>query len=94
LSCIEASIEGQRGTTGDTAVRLANFVNTTDDFWMNLQKTYELRLTERDLPSQIKSTSSKAGTRSDEPDAAAWLAPVLLGRNSPCPHFRRGTTIF
>lgn len=39
-----AIIKGQHGITGDTAVRLATFFNTTAEFWMNLQKTYELRL--------------------------------------------------
>jgi len=46
---ITAIIKGQRGITGDTAVRLATFFNTTAEFWMNLQKSYELRLAERAL---------------------------------------------
>ena len=44
---ITAIIKGQRGITGDTAVRLAAFFNTSAEFWMNLQKTYELRHAER-----------------------------------------------
>jgi antitoxin HigA-1 len=51
---ITAIIKGQRGITGDTAVRLAAFFNTTAEFWMNLQKTYELRLAERALPSKVR----------------------------------------
>ena len=51
---ITAIIKGQRGITGDTAVRLAAFFNTTAEFWMNLQKTYELRLAERALPSDVR----------------------------------------
>ena len=51
---ITAIIKGQRGITGDTAVRLAAFFNTTAEFWMNLQKTYELRLAEKALPGKIK----------------------------------------
>ena len=51
---ITAIIKGKRGITGDTAVRLATFFNTTAEFWMNLQKTYELRLAERALPGNIK----------------------------------------
>lgn len=51
---ITAIIKGQRGITGDTAVRLATFFNTTAEFWMNLQKTYELRLAERALPAKIR----------------------------------------
>lgn len=51
---ITAIIKGQRGITGDTAVRLATFFNTTAEFWMNLQKTYELRLAEQALPVKIR----------------------------------------
>ena len=51
---ITAIIKGQRGITGDTAVRLATFFNTTAEFWMNLQKTYELRLAERALSGRVK----------------------------------------
>lgn len=51
---ITAIIKGQRGMTGDTAVRLATFFNTTAEFWMNLQKTYELRLAERALSVKVK----------------------------------------
>ncbi len=51
---VTAIIKGQRGITGDTAVRLATFFNTTAEFWMNLQKTYELRLAERALSSKVK----------------------------------------
>ena len=47
-------IKGQRGITGDTAVRLATFFNTTAEFWMNLQKTYELRLAEQALPVKVR----------------------------------------
>lgn len=51
---ITAIIKSQRGITGDTAVRLATFFNTTAEFWMNLQKTYELRLAEHALPGRVK----------------------------------------
>lgn len=51
---ITAIIKGQRGITGDTAVRLATFFSTTAEFWMNLQKTYELRLAEKALPGKVK----------------------------------------
>jgi len=51
---ITAIIKGQRGITGATAVRLAAFFNTTAEFWMNLQKTYELRLAEQALPDKVR----------------------------------------
>ena len=51
---VTAIIKRQRGITGDTAVRLATFFNTTAEFWMNLQKTYELRLAEQALPGKVR----------------------------------------
>jgi addiction module HigA family antidote len=51
---ITAILKGQRGITGDAAVRLAAFFNTTAEFWMNLQKTYELRLAERALSGKVR----------------------------------------
>jgi len=32
----------RRGITADTALRLARFFGTTDQFWLNLQSAYEL----------------------------------------------------
>ncbi|MDE2670685.1 MAG: HigA family addiction module antitoxin [Chloroflexota bacterium] len=43
---ITAILKGQRGVTADTALRLARYLGTTPEFWLNLQKTYELRLAE------------------------------------------------
>jgi addiction module HigA family antidote len=51
---ITAIINGRRGITGDTAVRLATLFDTTPEFWMNLQKTYELRLAEQALPGKVR----------------------------------------
>lgn len=35
-------IREQRGITADTALRLGLFFGTSPDFWLNLQKSYEL----------------------------------------------------
>ena len=43
---ITAIINGQRGVTADTARRLSRYLGTTPEFWMNLQKTWELRRAE------------------------------------------------
>ena len=37
-------LNGRRAVTGDTALRLAHFFGTSPEFWLNLQKLYELRL--------------------------------------------------
>ena len=36
-------LNGQRGVSADTALRLARYFGTTPELWMNLQKTWELR---------------------------------------------------
>jgi addiction module HigA family antidote len=47
-------LNGQRAITGDTALRLGHFFGTTAEFWLNLQKIYELRVAERESGSEIK----------------------------------------
>ena len=39
-------LNGQRGVSADTALRLARYFGTTPQLWMNLQKTRELRRAE------------------------------------------------
>ena len=39
-------LNGRRAITGDTALSLAHFFGTSAEFWLNLQKLYELRLAE------------------------------------------------
>ncbi len=41
---IGAIVNEQRGITGDTALRLAKFFDTTPQFWMNLQSLYEIEI--------------------------------------------------
>ena len=43
---ITAIINGTRGITGDTALRLSRFFGNTARFWMNLQTHYELQVAE------------------------------------------------
>ncbi len=42
---ISEIVNERRGITADTALRLARHFGTSADFWMNLQKDYELTLT-------------------------------------------------
>ena len=50
---ISAILNGQRGVTADTALRLSRYLGTTPDFWLNLQKTYELRIAEMETGESI-----------------------------------------
>ena len=42
---ISQIVNERRGITADTALRLARHFGTSADFWMNIQKDYELLLT-------------------------------------------------
>lgn len=39
----------KRGITADTAVRLARYFGTSENFWMNLQATFEVRGVRKNL---------------------------------------------
>src|SRR6267143_528365 len=47
-------LNGDRAITGDTALRLGHFFGTSAEFWLNLQKTYELRVAEQQAGAAIK----------------------------------------
>lgn len=47
-------LNGQRAVTGDTALRLGRFFGTSGEFWLNLQKLYELRRAEREHGAEIE----------------------------------------
>ncbi len=50
----ESTFNGRRAITGDTALRLAHFFGTSPEFWLNLQRMYEIRLAERKSGKPIK----------------------------------------
>ena len=54
-------LNGQRAVTGDTALRLGHFFGTSGEFWLNLQKLYELRRAEREHSAEIGQLPSLAG---------------------------------
>jgi addiction module HigA family antidote len=46
-------INGQRGITADTALRLGHWFGTSPEFWLNLQSLYELRLARAELGDRV-----------------------------------------
>lgn len=46
----------KRGITADTALRLGQYFGTGPEFWLNLQKAYELRLAELEVGQEIRRT--------------------------------------
>ena len=49
-------LNGQRGITADTALRLSRYLGTTPELWLNLQKSYELREAQNRAGKQIIKT--------------------------------------
>jgi len=58
---ITAIINGRRSITADTALRLGHWFGTSAEFWLNLQKLYELRLAQ----ARIGATVEKLPRRTD-----------------------------
>ena len=50
---ITAIINGERGVTADTALRLGHWFGTTPEFWLNLQSHYDLEREQERLASRL-----------------------------------------
>lgn len=46
-------IAGSRNVTADTALRLGKWFGTSAVFWLNLQKSYELRLAQKKIGKEL-----------------------------------------
>ena len=53
---ITAILNEQRSITGDTALRLAKYFDTTPEFWMNLQAAYEVKRAIQESGREIERT--------------------------------------
>ncbi|WP_436406486.1 HigA family addiction module antitoxin [Acidipropionibacterium jensenii] len=58
---INEIVHGKRGITADTAIRLARYFGTSEEFWMNLQSNYELRMERRALRDTVASITPLRG---------------------------------
>jgi addiction module HigA family antidote len=47
-------VKGERGITGDTALRLARYFGTSAQMWVNLQAKYDLAVAEDALSERIE----------------------------------------
>ena len=52
-------INGKRAVTGDTALRLARWFDTSPQFWMNLQALYDVRLAEQHAGAEIRNLPTR-----------------------------------
>ena len=51
---ITSILNGQRAISADTALRLGHWFGISAEFWLNLQKLYELRLAEQENGAEIR----------------------------------------
>jgi antitoxin HigA-1 len=63
-------LNGQRAITGDTALRLGHFFGASAEFWLNLQKIYELRMAEKKAGRAIEALPTFTSER-----VHAWNVP-------------------
>lgn len=47
-------VAGQRGITGETALRLARYFNTTPDYWIDMQAQYDLETARDEWDAKIQ----------------------------------------
>src|SRR5258708_18101962 len=76
-------INGQRGVTADTALRLGHWFGTSPEFWLNLQTLYELRVARHVVGARVARLPRLPDQRSGALSAlrVAWRA----GAPSPPP---------
>ena len=60
---VTAIINGQRGVTADTALRLGHWFGTSPEYWLNLQKLYELRLARAEVGDRVDKLPTLTGRK-------------------------------
>ena len=53
-------LNGKRGITSETALRLARFFSTSAEFWVNLQTRYDLAVTQKKFGTKIAAEVPRA----------------------------------
>jgi addiction module HigA family antidote len=60
---ISQIIQGKRAITGDTALRLGHWFQTSAQFWLNLQSAYDLRVATDAIGRKVAALPTKAARR-------------------------------
>ena len=68
---ITSIINGQRGVTADTALRLGHWFGTSPAFWLNLQQLYELRLAEKAIGRKVAALPRRAAPTAPQRSASS-----------------------
>ena len=56
-------INGQRSITADTALRLGHWFGISPEFWLSLQKLYELRMARQEIGERVKKLPRLTGRK-------------------------------
>src|SRR2546430_9979429 len=56
---ISQIIQGKRAITGDTALRLGHWFQTSPQFWLNLQSAYDLRVANDQVGQEVAELPTK-----------------------------------
>ena len=56
-------IQGKRAITGDTALRLGHWFQTSAQFWLNLQAAYDLRVAAEHIGREVERLPTKPKAR-------------------------------
>jgi addiction module HigA family antidote len=56
---ISQIIQGKRAITGDTALRLGHWFQTSAKFWLNLQSAYDLRIAADQVGREVAGLPTK-----------------------------------
>ncbi len=51
---INEIVHGQRAISADTALRLARYFGTSEQFWLNLQSRYDLEIQKDEMGNKLK----------------------------------------
>jgi addiction module HigA family antidote len=60
---ISQIIQGKRAVTGDTALRLGHWFQTSAQFWLNLQSAYDLRVANDEIGREVAALPTKPTRR-------------------------------
>lgn len=55
-------LNGKRSITVDTALRLAQWIGSSPQYWLNLQQIYDLRVAEEQIGDEIRRTVKRDTT--------------------------------
>ena len=75
-------INGQRSITADTALRLGHWFGISPEFWLNLQKLYELRLARQEIGERVKKLPRLTGRKQKVGAKSHRLTPPVTDNNS------------